>query len=84
MALIKITYVSELQVEGELINFSVPGSVAPWKQETGNTEVREINLLKRTSIYVTGSVLTNCKFRFFNNGLYVYSTNFYLTLPKAM
>ena len=31
--LIKITYVTELQVEGELINFQLPGSVAPWKQE---------------------------------------------------
>lgn len=40
VALIKITYVSELQVEGELINFSIPGSVAPWKQEVNNTEVR--------------------------------------------
>ena len=40
VALIKITYVSELQVEGELINFSIPGSVAPWKQEANNTEVR--------------------------------------------
>ena len=40
VALIKITYVSELQVEGELINFSIPGSVAPWKQEANNTQVR--------------------------------------------
>ncbi|VDH98080.1 poly [ADP-ribose] polymerase [Mytilus galloprovincialis] len=38
VALIKITYVSELQVEGELINFTIPGSVAPWKQEASNTE----------------------------------------------
>ena len=28
--LIKITYVCELQVEDELINFRLPGSVAPW------------------------------------------------------
>ena len=32
--LIKITYVAELSVEGENIVFSLPGSVAPWKQET--------------------------------------------------
>ncbi|CAG2205451.1 PARP2_3_4 [Mytilus edulis] len=38
VALIKITYVSELQVEGELINFTIPGSVAPWKQGPSNTE----------------------------------------------
>ncbi len=31
--LIKITYVVELAVEGENIVFSLPGSVAPWKQE---------------------------------------------------
>ncbi|XP_061177489.1 protein mono-ADP-ribosyltransferase PARP4-like [Saccostrea echinata] len=31
--IIKITYVTELQVEGELINFRLPGSVAPWKQK---------------------------------------------------
>lgn len=63
---------SELQVEGELINFSIPGSVAPWKQETSNTEVREItlfrnctvNLWNMTSIDVTGSVPTNSQFRF--------------------
>jgi hypothetical protein len=69
VALIKITYVSELQVEGELINFSIPGSVAPWKQETSNTEVREItlfnftvNIWNRTLIYVIGSVPMNSKF----------------------
>ncbi len=31
--LIKIIYVAELAVEGENIVFSLPGSVAPWKQE---------------------------------------------------
>ncbi|XP_061177422.1 LOW QUALITY PROTEIN: protein mono-ADP-ribosyltransferase PARP4-like [Saccostrea echinata] len=31
--IIKITYVTELQAEGELINFYLPGSVAPWKQK---------------------------------------------------
>ncbi|XP_078337991.1 uncharacterized protein LOC111100311 isoform X3 [Crassostrea virginica] len=33
VVVIKITYVTELQVEGELINFRLPGSVAPWKQK---------------------------------------------------
>ena len=33
IVVIKITYVTELQVEGELINFRLPGSVAPWKQK---------------------------------------------------
>ena len=32
--LIKITYVAELVVEGEHIVFTLPGSVAPWKQDT--------------------------------------------------
>ncbi|XP_060597096.1 uncharacterized protein LOC132751015 isoform X2 [Ruditapes philippinarum] len=32
--LIKITYVAELQVEGEMISFRLPGSVAPWKKDS--------------------------------------------------
>jgi poly [ADP-ribose] polymerase len=36
--LIKITYVSELAVEGENVLFSLPGSVAPWKQEAALDE----------------------------------------------
>ena len=32
--LIKITYVSELTVEGENIVFSLPGNVAPWQRES--------------------------------------------------
>ncbi|KAJ8314784.1 hypothetical protein KUTeg_006934 [Tegillarca granosa] len=40
--LIKITYVTELQVEGEKISFNVPGSVAPWKQKYSSaTEVKD-------------------------------------------
>ena len=31
--LIKITYVAELVVEGDNIVFSLPGNVAPWKQD---------------------------------------------------
>uniref|UniRef100_A0A8B8A9B9 Poly [ADP-ribose] polymerase n=1 Tax=Crassostrea virginica TaxID=6565 RepID=A0A8B8A9B9_CRAVI len=37
VVVIKITYVTELQVEGELINFRLPGSVAPWKQKYVDT-----------------------------------------------
>ena len=33
-AVIKITYVSELIVDGDHISFRVPGSVAPWTQKT--------------------------------------------------
>uniref|UniRef100_K1PUC2 Poly [ADP-ribose] polymerase 4 n=1 Tax=Magallana gigas TaxID=29159 RepID=K1PUC2_MAGGI len=33
VVVIKITYVTELQVDGDLINFRLPGSVAPWKQK---------------------------------------------------
>ena len=36
--LIKITYVAELVVEGEQIVFSLPGSVAPWKQQAALDE----------------------------------------------
>ncbi|XP_053398285.1 protein mono-ADP-ribosyltransferase PARP4-like [Mercenaria mercenaria] len=32
--LIKITYVAELQVEGEMVSFRLPGSVAPWKKDS--------------------------------------------------
>ncbi|KAL8624962.1 hypothetical protein ACOMHN_039849 [Nucella lapillus] len=36
--LIKITYVAELQVEAELISFRLPGSVAPWKQDSAASD----------------------------------------------
>ncbi|XP_076466190.1 uncharacterized protein LOC143297656 [Babylonia areolata] len=36
--LIKITYVAELQVESELISFRLPGSVAPWKEDSAARE----------------------------------------------
>ncbi|KAL8613683.1 hypothetical protein ACOMHN_029775 [Nucella lapillus] len=36
--LIKITYVAELQVEAELITFRLPGSVAPWKEDSATKE----------------------------------------------
>ena len=33
-AVIKITYVAELVVDGDHISFRVPGSVAPWTQKS--------------------------------------------------
>ena len=49
--LIKITYVAELAVEGEHVLFSLPGSVAPWKQEaaldeTTQTDVEKVKVQK--------------------------------------
>ena len=40
--LIKITYVAELQVEGENIVFALPGTVAPWKQEAALDETTQV------------------------------------------
>ena len=40
--LIKITYVAEVQVEGENVVFSVPGSVAPWKKDAALDEVTQV------------------------------------------
>ena len=45
--LIKITYVAELQVEAELISFRLPGSVAPWKQETATKDKTQVSWLGR-------------------------------------
>ena len=50
--LIKITYVAELVVEGENIVFSLPGNVAPWKQEsaldqTTQTDVKTTKVKKQ-------------------------------------
>ncbi|KAL4233481.1 Protein mono-ADP-ribosyltransferase parp4 [Mactra antiquata] len=39
--LIKITYVAELLVEGELISFRLPGSVAPWKKDSLKLETQK-------------------------------------------
>ena len=52
--LIKITYVAELAVEGEHIVFSLPGSVAPWKQaaaleETTQTDVQKVKVKEQRS-----------------------------------
>ena len=40
--LIKITYVSELMVEGENVCFNIPGSVAPWKKDAGLDDVTQV------------------------------------------
>lgn len=40
--LIKITYVAELQVDGELISFRLPGSVAPWKKDLTTKEKTQV------------------------------------------
>lgn len=53
--LIKITYVAELQVEGENIVFSLPGSVAPWKQEAALDETTQVlNALEFALLYNIG------------------------------
>ena len=54
--LIKITYVAELVVEGENIVFSLPGNVAPWKQETTldqttQTDVKTTKVKKQRYVY---------------------------------
>ncbi|XP_063404518.1 protein mono-ADP-ribosyltransferase PARP4-like [Mytilus trossulus] len=58
VALIKITYVSELQVEGELINFTIPGSVAPWKQGPSNTESSEDSCSIQVSVQMPFDIRT--------------------------
>lgn len=40
--LIKITYVTELTVDGEHICFSLPGSVAPWTRDKALEEVTQV------------------------------------------
>eukprot|EP00794_Sanderia_malayensis_P009205 gene9205-10179_t len=42
--LIKITYVAELAVEGELISFSLPGSVAPWTRNEALIDVTQTDV----------------------------------------
>lgn len=55
--LIKITYVAELAVEGGHIVFSLPGSVAPWKQESAldqtiQTTVEKVKVKKQRYVGV--------------------------------
>ncbi|XP_032219397.2 protein mono-ADP-ribosyltransferase PARP4 isoform X2 [Nematostella vectensis] len=42
--LIKITYVAELTVEGELICFRLPGSVAPWQRTQAHDDVTQTDV----------------------------------------
>ncbi|XP_065065834.1 protein mono-ADP-ribosyltransferase PARP4-like isoform X2 [Rhopilema esculentum] len=49
--IIKITYVSELPLEGEMVNFSLPGSVAPWKRDKAldqviQSDVKRVDVLE--------------------------------------
>ena len=41
--LIKITYVAELLTEGELIQFNLPGSVAPWEKDPHLSQVTQVS-----------------------------------------
>lgn len=48
--LIKITYVAELSLDGEMINFFLPGSVAPWRRNDAldnslKTELTRVDIL---------------------------------------
>ena len=42
--LIKITYVTELLVDGEQICFSLPGSLAPWKRSKALEEITQVRM----------------------------------------
>ena len=47
--MIKITYVAELPFDGELINFVLPGCVAPWTKDAAlATKVQVLGLLIKT------------------------------------
>ncbi|CAG2243592.1 PARP2_3_4 [Mytilus edulis] len=48
----------ELQVDGELINFSIPGSVAPWKQGPSNTESSEDSCSIQVSVQMPFDIRT--------------------------
>ena len=59
--LIKITYVAELTVEGEKIVFSLPGSVAPWKQEAALEETTQVCFHGNTvHVHVRVCLMWNC------------------------
>ena len=40
--IIKITYVAELQVDGEFIDFVLPGSVAPWDRDANLAQFTQV------------------------------------------
>lgn len=70
--LIKITYVTELVVEGEQIVFSLPGSVAPWKQqaaldETTQTDVEKVKVKNQRSARKIIIILYTIIFSLLNN-----------------
>ena len=41
--LIKITYVAELQTDGELIHFALPASVAPWDKDPALSQQTQVS-----------------------------------------
>ena len=61
--LIKITYVAEVAVEGELINFHLPGSVAPWEKDPAlaqETQVGEtLYFVLKTSTHFMAFTIIN-------------------------
>jgi len=40
--LIKITYVAELQTDGETIKFTLPATVAPWEKDPSLSQVTQV------------------------------------------
>lgn len=61
--LIKITYVVELAVEGECIVFTLPGSVAPWKQEAAldtstQSDVEKVKVKKQRYVWIETQLCT--------------------------
>ena len=54
--LIKITYVAELPFDGELINFVLPGCVAPWTKDAAmanKIQVRQTCAFTKRFVLVT-------------------------------
>ena len=65
--LIKITYVSELMVEGENVCFNIPGSVAPWKKDAGLDDVTQVDTLKLNACDPFRWQVSLTRYQFFSN-----------------
>lgn len=48
--LIKITYVAELPLEGEQINFVLPGCVAPWTKDSAMADKAQVDNFTRSYV----------------------------------
>jgi len=48
--LIKITYVAELPLEGEQINFVLPGCVAPWTKDSAMADKAQVDNFTRSCV----------------------------------